>query len=313
MGIMRGFRVGSLIGVGVGLLLTVHSLLAERIHIHLCDASYLLISKPLGQRSPGYLGILFENLGDDQVAELHVKSGVEVMMVDHDGPAGKAGLRVHDVIVQLNGQMILSADSLRRMIHDAGVGAEVKLSVLREGQQLTVNARLASRGDVEREAVARMAAPERSEGQSNAVPSGFVKSHDADSVDPPDAKWGSGFLRQMLHSGPFTGLMMEAIEPQLAGYFGSSTGGGLLVQSVVANSPGAEAGLRAGDVVLRVDSVEVRTTDAWMKRLHAKHGEAVVLVVLRNHHEETMTLIPKGKSRSEVLWPGVFGDTGTAA
>lgn len=312
MGIMRVGVTGLVVG-GFGMLLGAHGLRAEQLDLHLCHASYLLTAKSLGQRSQGYLGILFENISDEQSVELHVKSGVEVMMVDHDGPAGKAGLRVHDVIVQLNGETILSADSLRRLIHDAGVGAEVKLSVLRQGQQLTVNARLASRGDVEREAVARMAAPERSEGQSNAVASGFVKSYDSDSVDPPDAKWGSGFLRQMLHSGPFTGLMMEAIEPQLAGYFGSSTGGGLLVQSVVEHSPGAEAGLRAGDVVLRVDSVEVRTTDAWMRRLHAKRGEAVVLVVLRNHHEETMTLIPKAKGRSEVVWPGEFGNTITSA
>ena len=313
------FRCGSILAralaVGLVLLLTSQNIQAERItriKTHQAGSvsdsgSHLLSPKGLSPHTPGYLGILFENLSDEEVIALHLKSGgVEVMMVDHDGPAGKAGLRVHDVIVKLNGQMILSADALRRMIHDAGVGAEVTLSVLRGGQQVTVNAQLASRGDVEREAVARMAAPERPEGQTDAVVSGFVEGYDADSVDPPASGHGPGFLRQMLHTAPFTGLMMEAIEPQLAGYFGSSTGGGLLVQSVVADSPGAAAGLRAGDVVLRVDSVEVRTTEAWMKRLHAVKGQPMVLIVLRNRQEQTMTLIPKLKKHSEVVWPRVF-------
>ncbi len=108
--------------------------------------------------APGYLGILFQNLTDEQVTSMHVKggNGVEVVMVDHDGPAGKAGLQPHDVIIRLNGQTITGTESLRKMIHDAGVGAPVSLTVFRGGRQIVVNAQLAYRGEVEKEAVARM-------------------------------------------------------------------------------------------------------------------------------------------------------------
>ena len=49
--------------------------------------------------TPGYLGILFQNLSNEQDMPSGVKGGkgVEVVMVDHDGPAGKAGLQEHDV------------------------------------------------------------------------------------------------------------------------------------------------------------------------------------------------------------------------
>ena len=113
-----------------------------------------------GQHAPGYLGIGFQDLSEEQAAAMHVKLGaaVEVTKVDQDGPAGRAGLRPHDVIVSLNGQTLGGADGLHKMIREGGVGRNVALVVARGGQSMTVNVQLASRDEVERQAMLRMAA-----------------------------------------------------------------------------------------------------------------------------------------------------------
>ena len=241
--------------------------------------------------APGYLGTLFQDLSDEQAAALHLKIGfgVVVRMVDHDGPAGKAGLQPQDVIVSLNGQPVEGAEALRKMIRDDGVGADISLLVFRDGQKMVIHAQLAYRGEVEREAMLHMAEEE---------PGGPPADPAADGVAPMTAapepiSRSRRFLMQMLHTTPFTGMMVANMEPQLGEFFGAPSGVGVLVESVEANSPASAAGLRAGDVILKADSIGIRSTSAWIVRLHRSRGRSMVLVVLRDRRQMTRTLVPR--------------------
>ena len=89
---------------------------------------------------------------------------------------------------------------------------------------------------------------------------------------------------------------------QLAEFFGATDGGGLLVRSVDENSPAEEAGLKAGDVVVRINSITVANGTNWTKTVHDFRGKPVPVVVLRDKQEKTLTLTPDAKKRSS-LWP----------
>jgi serine protease Do len=250
------------------------------------------------QRVPGYLGVGFHD------ANGH---GVEIILVDHDGPAGKAGLRLHDVIVSMNGQPIANSDSFSRMIHECAPGVTAILVVQRDGQPVKMSLQIADRSAVERTVAARVAA-ETIPDQSDPPVTEFAAEDapDTASASKTNGKNSQSLIGQVLHLTPFTGLALQTMEPQLADFFGASQGIGLLVQQVAPNSPAAFCGLRAGDVLLRADSMPLKSASDWSKRLRANQGGPMVLNILREHREMTLTLTPEAKKHSMVEWPQIF-------
>src|SRR5579862_1922009 len=94
-----------------------------------------------------YLGVDISDVTTDRLGALNLKEekGVEVTMVDQDAPAGKAGVKEHDVILSLNGTEVESVEQLRRMIHEVPPGRVVTLGLSRNGQPLSVKVQLADR------------------------------------------------------------------------------------------------------------------------------------------------------------------------
>jgi serine protease Do len=249
----------------------------------------------------GYLGVSLRDVTQDQFATLKLKEarGAEIVLVDHDAPAGKAGLREHDVVLQMNGQAIEGQDQLRRMLHDSAPGKTITLVISRDGQQLTVTAQMAvSQEEVERHAWEQhITVPE-----PQAAPSESDDSNGSASSSP-SVHGGNSFIGSLLMSPSYTGAMLEKMSTQLADFFGVSSGAGLLVRSVVTNSPAALAGMHAGDVVVRANDKSVSTTGDWAKAIKNSHGHPLTIVVMRDKKEQTLTLTPDGKKRSSLDGP----------
>jgi S1-C subfamily serine protease len=98
----------------------------------------------------GYLGVDFENLTQQQRDSLHIapNAGVAIAAVDHDAPAGEAGLRIDDVIVQLNGKKVKDAKYLIDALHKMDPGQTVVLDIVRDEKPMEVQVVLADRETV---------------------------------------------------------------------------------------------------------------------------------------------------------------------
>jgi serine protease Do len=87
---------------------------------------------------------------------------------------------------------------------------------------------------------------------------------------------------------PMLGVEAESIDGQLAQYFGVSDG--VLVRTVMKGSAAEKAGIKAGDVILRVDDTKVTTPAEISARLRAAHGKPIPLALMRERKEMSLTV-----------------------
>jgi serine protease Do len=228
----------------------------------------------------GYLGVDLGAVDKKRANALHLKDthAAEVVMVDHDAPAGKSGLKEHDVILQLDGQAFDNADELRRRLREIPSGRTVTLLISRDGNPVHVTVQLCDRAALENVWSQHYSVPEPpapAAGQSflGNVPSG-----------------GPGFLDNMIPRALYVGADVNPVRTQLADYFGVKSGTGLLVESVDDPSPASRAGLKAGDVVVKVESQQMTSKNDWLKAIRNHRGQLVQVTVMRNKQELTLIM-----------------------
>jgi S1-C subfamily serine protease len=197
--------------------------------------------------------------------------------VDHDAPAGKSGLKEHDVIVQLDGQAFDNADELRRRLREMPSGRTVTLLISRDGNPVHVTVQLCDRAALQNVwsqhySVPEPAAPAAGQSFLGNVPS------------------GPGFLDNMIPRALYVGADVNPVRTQLADYFGVKSGTGLLVESVDDGSPASRAGLKAGDVVVKVESQQMTSKNDWLKAIRNHRGQLVQVTVMRNKQEQILTM-----------------------
>jgi serine protease Do len=210
---------------------------------------------------PGsYLGIGIQEITAERAKALKLRdeAGVEVTRVAPDSPADKAGLKEGDVVLQYNGMKVEGLEQLSRLVRETPVGREAKLDIFRNGTPLTIMARVGE----------HPALPGMSDGFSFHMP------------DVPRTIQG---LRS-----PMLGVEAESIEGQLAQFFGVNEG--VLVRTVMKGSPAEKAGVKAGDVIVRVDEAKVTTPPEISAHLRAARGKPVPVAIMREHKEMSLTV-----------------------
>jgi S1-C subfamily serine protease len=110
--------------------------------------------------SQGYLGVLVGDVDSDSANKLRLKEvrGALICLIDHDAPAAQA-LRVNDVLLEVNGQTIESAEAFGRMMRELPPGRKISLRVSRDGRTQTISVQLADRKKMESDAEQRLPLP----------------------------------------------------------------------------------------------------------------------------------------------------------
>ncbi len=283
--------------------------------------------------NPGYLGVDIEDLTADQRKAFHLpqQQGVAVAAVDHDAPAGQAGLHAQDVVLRIDGQPIHTAAQAHALLRKSKVGQTMTLTVLRNGKTLVRTVKLANRSLLEKQAWSQhYSVPDPSQ---TGTPSGMASSTSqpeiknftpqstlsqpssqpaaatpAKPTHPPAGFFSStssslsktfganGLLMSWLPgtNALYTGVELDPLGSQLAEFFGISDETGLLVKSVDSRSPGERAGLRAGDIVLKVDDVPMTSRSKWQHVVHADRNRLLLIQIQRNGHPVTLTMSVHG-------------------
>ena len=233
-----------------------------------------------------YLGVDTRDVTSDRLAALKLKEekGVEVTMVDQDAPAGKAGVKEHDVIQTLNGTTVESVEQLRRLIREEPPGRVVSLGISRNGQPLTVKVQLADRKKA-------FAYSYRDNGDFKfAMP-----------AMPAMPDFDMPVSVVVVHSSRRSGLMVENLTPQLGDFLGAKNGQGVLVRSVEKGSRAEKAGFKAGDVIVKVNNEPVSDTGDFTHSLRAGKNGAISVGIIRDKKEQTLSLTLPERSHSGIL------------
>jgi serine protease Do len=227
-------------------------------------------------RGSSYLGVAVVELTADRAKELHLKDerGVEVTCVDADSPAAKAGLKPGDVVIEYNGERVEGGEQFIRLVRETPPGRAAKLNVWRNNGNQTLTATIGQR-------------------QPNLLAFSLDSPEPLSMPVPPEMPLMPAVPTMpdmprtlMSWRSPMLGIESEALNPQLAEFFGVKEG--VLVRSVTANSTAQKAGFKAGDVIIKVDGQPVVTPKEVSTILQSARAKKTFPIIVVRHQKEVV-------------------------
>ena len=243
--------------------------------LSMATASFAVPGYPGDPSSGAYLGVMVDKVSPETAAALHLSDGgTAIENVDQDGPACRAGIKSGDVVTAYNGKPVSGPDQFAGMIRASAPGSTVTLTVWRDGRNREMKVKL---GDWKKMAVLPpVAAPPLS-------PVGSMPFAAPVPPVPPDLD-----IRIHMPMVARSGIVVEPLSSQLCDFFGVPPNKGVLVRSIENGSPGASAGLKAGDVIVRVNNETIRDMADWKRALSGK-GK-LSLTVVRDKREQNLQM-----------------------
>lgn len=235
--------------------------------------------KDKGKVKRGWLGV---GIGEDE------RGRVEIGSVDKESPAALASLKEGDIVLRIDGRDIGSPDALASEIRRRKPGQDITLTIERDGKPMEVKVKLGEMPEAEARREMELRFPGLFSWES------LKPKTDREDVKPEKAPTPPQPLRpfvrtRTLETRRFIGVYCEAINRELAEFFGVKEGTGLLVSRLTPDGPAEKAKVRVGDVIVRVDGKRVEAIDDLIDIVQSKtKGDKVKLEIVRDKKATTI-------------------------
>ena len=209
--------------------------------------------------SKAWLGVRVQEVTPElrEAMKLESDRGALVSDVMKSSPAAQGGIKKGDLIVEINGNAVVSPTDVMDRVGAMSVGEHIRVTLVRDGREISYEMKLESR-------------PPAREHRRLFPP-----------IPPRERE---------MRGGGHLGVETQQMDDDLAAYFGTSGGRGVLVTGILEESPADDAGLLAGDVILEVDGKAVSSPAEILSAVREKaSGDQVRLLVLRQRRESEMT------------------------
>jgi C-terminal processing protease CtpA/Prc len=237
----------------------------------------------------GWLGVEIGEVNAEKAKDLKLAEvrGVEVLDVEPDSPAAKSGLKQHDVITRYDGQAVEGAVQFRRLVRETPAGRNISLTISRNGGTQEISVELGDRSAFYEK---KMKGKMRDFGNAYVLSDPNFDFH----TDAPMV------LGDMDNRAPSLGISAEDLSGQLGDYFGAPNGAGILVREVRSGTAAERAGLKAGDVIVKVNGKPVGSLSELRQQLRDKSDEKTVsLGILRKGSEMSVAVTIEKPKPSE--------------
>jgi Do/DeqQ family serine protease len=216
-----------------------------------------------GKVRRGMLGVNIQNITEDVAKSLDLNDtkGVLVSNVRPGSAAEKAGIKRGDIITAINGEKVEDGNVLRNKVASTLPGTDIKLTVIRDGQEQQFTAVL-------------------DEFDTDAA----KKENQQDEDNPANPSKPSGKL----------GLDLKPLTPDEAKKLQLPDGtNGLLVTDADPDGAAAGEGIARGDVILEVNRQPVETLEEMQSALDKSGDKPILLLVARRGQVSYLTVKPK--------------------
>lgn len=211
------------------------------------------------------IGVSVRELRSDEVSSARPE-GVMVEEVRADSPASRAGIRVADLVVEFDGERVRSVRQFTRLVRETPPGRAVKTTIVRDGSRQMLDI-----------------TPQEGRQLSMVLPDIGREIERGMRALPRDFD----FDLRLPASPARLGVTLTPLGDQLAVYFGAKEG--VLVSAVEPDSPAAQAGVRAGDVIIAMAGRAVREPADVMDAIRdTESGSALEIRIVREKKELTV-------------------------